>query len=196
MVRIGTRLKTVYLAGPDVFLPDAAAFGARKKDLCATYGLAGLFPLDNSIPAGTADVGGAIYRANIALIERADCGILNLTPFHGPSADVGTVFELGMLVALGKPVFAYTNEDDDLIGRLKIDPGLTYDARRGDWRDRFGMAAEDFGNADNLMIDASLATQGRTIHRRAVAPAGRFTDLDGFLACLAEAKTYFAERQA
>ena len=55
------------------------------------------------------------------------------------------------------------------------------------------MAAEDFGNVDNLMIDAALATQGRTIHRRAVETARRFTDLDGFLACLAEARAYFEQ---
>ena len=104
------------------------AFGARKKALCLEHGLQGLFPIDNAIPPGTADMSGAIYRANVAMIGRADCGILNLTPFHGPSADVGTVFELGMLVALGKPVFAYTNEANDLLERLKIDPGVTHDA--------------------------------------------------------------------
>ena len=184
-------MKTIYLAGPDVFLRDARSFGSRKKALCAEHGFEGLFPIDNAIPVGTVDMSGAIYRANVAMIARADCGILNLTPFHGPSADVGTVFELGMLVALGKPVFAYTNEAEDLLERLKTNPGLAYDARLGDWRDRFDMAGEDFGNVDNLMIDAALATQGRTIHRHAVAADRRFTDLDRFRACLAEAKAYF-----
>ena len=33
-----------------------------------------------------------------------DSGICNLTPFRGAGADAGTVFELGMLVGLGKKV--------------------------------------------------------------------------------------------
>ena len=33
--------------------------------------------------------------------------IANLTPFRGPSADVGTVYEVGFMRALGRPVFGY-----------------------------------------------------------------------------------------
>ena len=36
----------VYLAGPDVFLPDAAAWLERKKAICAGVGLTGVSPLD------------------------------------------------------------------------------------------------------------------------------------------------------
>lgn len=36
--------KTVYLAGFDVFRPDAAAQGQSMKALCARYGLEGLYP--------------------------------------------------------------------------------------------------------------------------------------------------------
>src|ERR1700750_3112150 len=36
----------IYLAGPDVFLSDAVAFGRRKVALCGQYGLSGLYPLD------------------------------------------------------------------------------------------------------------------------------------------------------
>src|SRR5512138_113602 len=36
----------IYLAGPEVFLPDALAVGARKAALCAQHGLEGVFPLD------------------------------------------------------------------------------------------------------------------------------------------------------
>ena len=39
----------VYLAGPEVFLPDAIAVGAEKCRLCAEYGFEGLFPLDASL---------------------------------------------------------------------------------------------------------------------------------------------------
>ena len=44
-----------------------------------------------------------------------------------PSADVGTVLELGVMAALGKPVFAYTHAAENLIERLRASPGLTLD---------------------------------------------------------------------
>ena len=42
-------MTSVYLAGPDVFLPDAVDIGRRKVELCARHGLTGLYPLDNAI---------------------------------------------------------------------------------------------------------------------------------------------------
>jgi nucleoside 2-deoxyribosyltransferase len=39
----------IYLAGPDVFLPDAVDIGRRKAELCTRHGLIGLYPLDNAI---------------------------------------------------------------------------------------------------------------------------------------------------
>jgi len=35
------RLKKVYLAGPEVFLPDAIDIATRKKRLCLEYGFEG-----------------------------------------------------------------------------------------------------------------------------------------------------------
>ena len=172
----------IYLAGPDVFHADAARLGATKKALCREYGFAGLFPLD-----GPEESARAIYQSCVAMMRDADFGIFNLTPFRGPSADVGTAFELGAMVAAGKQVFAYTNTTDDLIDRLHADPGLTFDETTRVWRDPLGLMAEEFGNADNLMLDEALAAQGRHIHRRAVPQAHRFTDSEGFVACLREA---------
>jgi nucleoside 2-deoxyribosyltransferase len=183
---------TVYLAGPDVFLPDAVALGARKKQLCARYGFEGLYPLDDTAASGA---GGEppdrlIYRACVALLRRADFGILHLTPFRGPSADVGTVCELGMLIGLGKQVFGYTNVATDLLERVQRADIVT---RAGPlWRDSDGLTVEDFGNADNLMIDQALAEQGHALVRVAVPPAERFRDLTGFEACLRHAAAHFA----
>ena len=123
------------------------------------------------------------------MLAEADGGVFNLTPFRGPSADVGTVFELGHMAARGKPVFAYTNAAGDLIDRLRADPGVQQHI--DGWRDIDGMAVEDFGLADNLMLDEALAAQGRRIHRRGVPAAGRFTDLAGFEACVREARAVF-----
>jgi nucleoside 2-deoxyribosyltransferase len=174
----------IYLAGPDVFLPDAAEQGRRKQALCAQYGFEGLYPLDNEIqPADSRErVDLRIYRANVDMVHRADLGIVNLTPFRGPSADVGTVFELGLLAGLRKPVFGYTNDAATLLERIKRLGKVT--KGNGRWRDLMDMTVEDFGNADNLMIDMSLLTAGHPIVRHQAAPNQRFHDLAGFEQCL------------
>ena len=83
----------IYLAGPEVFFPDADELGARKKQICEQYGFTGLFPLDTQIePAATASATGLlISHENEQLIRVCDLVIANLTPFRGASADVGTV---------------------------------------------------------------------------------------------------------
>jgi nucleoside 2-deoxyribosyltransferase len=181
---------TVYLAGPDVFLPDAIAIGQRKKQLCAAYGFEGLYPFDNDIsPAGEGErVDRLIYRANVAMMRRADFGICNLTPFRGPSADAGTVFELGFMTGLGKPVFAYTNDAAHYPVRARTATHAAFDQAAGTWRDASGMMIEDFGNADNLMIDWAVLEHARCPIVRPARPiADRFRDLDGFETCLRRA---------
>src|SRR5215468_5667335 len=129
-----------YLAGPEVFLSDAVAIGKSKKRLCAEFGFKGLFPFDNEVDPDRLNTRTdlLIYRANVAMMRDADLGILNLTPFRGPSADVGTVFELGMLTGMGKPVFAYTNEDTDFLSRVKRAVAAHFDVSARVWRDSDG----------------------------------------------------------
>lgn len=180
------RRPSVYLAGPDVFLTDAVALGARKKVLCAQYGFDGLFPLDDerADPAAGTPLDALIYRRCVAMLRQADFAIAHLTPFRGASADVGTVFELGMLVGLGKPVFGYTNDPADLLARVRRGTALRFDPTEQMWRDGAGLMVENFGNADNLMIDRALAEQGHDLIRPAAQPADYFGDLTGFEACL------------
>src|ERR1043166_2851320 len=97
----------IYLAGPDVFLPDAIEVGRQKMAICQEFGFEGLFPVDND-PGLEVDAG-AIFRANCAQMKRADIGVFNLSPFRGPSADAGTVFELGFLFSQNRPVYGYSN---------------------------------------------------------------------------------------
>jgi nucleoside 2-deoxyribosyltransferase len=173
--------KRIYLAGPEVFLPDAVAAGHRKKVLCGAYGFEGLYPFDNEAAPG-AGQDRRIYNANLAMIRAADAGICNLTPFRGPSADPGTVFELGLLTGLNKPVFGYTNAAPDLRARVKG----AIQRSPGKWFDADGLEVEDFGNADNLMIDCCLAEGGFPIVR--VDAGSRLDALDGFEACLKRAR--------
>jgi nucleoside 2-deoxyribosyltransferase len=182
----------IYLAGPEVFLPDAIDVGQRKKALCEQYGFLGLFPLDNEMAdlSPNERLDQAIYKVNLALIGEADIGICNLTPFWGINADVGTVFELGMLLGLRKPVFGYTNHPDDLLARTVATRTVV---RRGTGNfDENGMLVEDFGNCDNLMIDASLALTGRPIVKPTDPILDPLRDLRGFERCLAFAKTEVA----
>ncbi len=185
----------LYLAGPDVFLPDAEAAGQRKRALCAAFGFEGLYPLDSEIETrdATADTAMAIYRGNTAMMREADAIIANLTPFRGPSADVGTAFELGFMAALGKPCFGYSNDDRPFVGRTREIPGTTPAAASG-WVDANGLRAEDFGLADNLMLDCALRDAGFPIIVRRSAETARFTDLAAFEACLRLARDHFARR--
>lgn len=127
----------IYLAGPDVFLPDAKSVGRRKCEMCAEYCFKGLFPLDQELDAPDA---AAIFNANHALMQQADIGLFNLTPFRGPSAEAGTVFELGLMFGLGKPVYGYSSDTTNYCSRVYAD----------------GYQIEDFGLSDNLMIDKAI----------------------------------------
>jgi nucleoside 2-deoxyribosyltransferase len=69
----------IYLAGPDVFLPDAVEIGRRKAEICALHGLTGLYPLDNAVNPGVADASLTIFKSNEAMMESADAIIANLT---------------------------------------------------------------------------------------------------------------------
>lgn len=156
--------RAVYLAGPDVFLPDAAETGMRKKALCREYGVEGLFPLDNA-PEAKPDAA-AIFTANVALMRRADAGLFNLTPFRGPSADAGTVWELGFMYALGKPLFGYSAVPGDYADRVAPD----------------GFDIERFGLPDNLMIAEAIEASGGTF--TAIAEPGSLAAFKAFAACL------------
>jgi nucleoside 2-deoxyribosyltransferase len=183
-------MRSVYLAGPEVFLPDAVEIGRRKQQLCAAHGFVGLYPLDNEIVAAPgARTDKLIYDANKAMMQHADIGICNLTPFRGPGADAGTVFELGLMVGLGKPVFAYTNDAADYVHRVEVfAPG----SRQG-LRDPHGLEVEDFGNFDNLMLEWSVREScAHPIVRHAAAAAELYRDLTGFEQCLRLAAASFS----
>lgn len=143
-------MKTLYLAGFDVFRVDAVEWGERLKALCAEYGFEGLYPLDKAAPAGLSgpDTARWIYDANIALIRRADMVMANLGDFRGPGEpDSGTAFEVGFAVALNKPVWGYYGDDGSLRERVTS----TVD-ELGRARDVQGYLVEDFGLPKNLML--------------------------------------------
>jgi nucleoside 2-deoxyribosyltransferase len=150
----------IYLAGPDVFLRNAREVGNRKREVCQAFGFEGLFPLDKDVSVG--QDAAAIFQANCSRMRRADIGLFNLTPFRGPSADVGTIFELGFMFALGKPLFGYANASG--VYRERVDALLGPVARQsGHLWDRDGYEVEDFGLRDNLMVVRGILESGGTI---------------------------------
>ncbi|WP_459616344.1 nucleoside 2-deoxyribosyltransferase [Bordetella sp. 2513F-2] len=144
----------IYLAGFDVFRPDAVARGEYLKQLCLDHGYAGLFPLDNRIPPGLDLRAQAewIYRENTALIRSADLVMANLNPFRGAEPDSGTAFEVGYAVALGIPVWAYTGQSHDLVAQVGAGSNP---AVHGGIVDAQGYMVENFGLNLNLMLACS-----------------------------------------
>ncbi|MEL0168433.1 MAG: nucleoside 2-deoxyribosyltransferase [Pseudomonadaceae bacterium] len=137
---------SVYLAGFDVFYPDALARGEYLKGLCAAHGLEGLYPLDATLPEGQSDPAGWICQANLDSLRRADAVLANLGHFRGNEPDSGTVFEVGFACALGKPVWAYFPDQQPMVEQLARDEqGLCPD----------GFLIENFGLPRNLMLACS-----------------------------------------
>lgn len=185
----------IYLAGPEVFLRKPKKIGAAKVAICARHGLEGRFPLDVEVDlAGLSleEQGLAIFRANEALLADCDALIANMTPFRGPSMDVGTAYEIGFMRGLKRPVFGYTNSDalffertsKFLSGRLArrkgSDPSMPFE-------DEDQMALEQFGLGDNLMLDAAIRESGTDVVRMKAKRRARYADLAAFEACVGEA---------
>ena len=52
-------MSKVYLAGPDVFLPNAPAQAARKAEICARHGMHALPPLNEDGAGSTCGISSA-----------------------------------------------------------------------------------------------------------------------------------------
>lgn len=162
----------IYLAGPEVFLPDPVGAGIAKKAIIQElnkqnswpFRLIGLYPMDNEIENFAPDftTGIKIYHANIDLMNKADYITANMVRFRGPSMDVGTAFEMGYMRGANKPVFAYYDakpfygEDEkaglyaDRIAKFyPINPDKT-------GIDIHGQSIENFKMEDNLMMIGAL----------------------------------------
>jgi nucleoside 2-deoxyribosyltransferase len=173
---------TAYLAGPDVFLPDAREHARHKVAICAKHGIAGRPPLSEDIESLSAmpeeEAWRAIFRKDLAIMEGCGIVIANLTPFRSASADAGTLVELGWFLGRGRPVFGYSNAALPFAERSRLQTAVVPDPMPG-------LTIEGFGLPDNLMIPGAVLEGGG--HPMLIPHDGRdraFDALDVFERCV------------
>ena len=172
----------IYLAGPEVFLPDAVDIGRRKVALCARHGLIGLYPLEGAVDRAADDASLQIFRGNEAMMIEADAIIANLTPFRGPGADAGTVYELGYMAGRGKLCLGYSNDPSSYAERVR--QFTEVNSRDGRLVDASGLTVENFGLSDNLMMIHALDLHGCALVTPRQSPADIWHDLSAFESCV------------
>lgn len=144
--------KNIYIAGPEVFYPNACEILEYKKQLCSKYGCIGLSPFDNEIEQKEKDKEkqrSIIKQKNEELIKKCDIVIANFNSFRGFEPDSGTCFEVGFATALGKKIYIYLdNYDKELKERYAKFNNLksisVYDLQGND--------IEDFNMPINIMF--------------------------------------------
>ncbi len=188
--------RRIYLAGPEVFLANAQAIGEAKIRLCAAQDFEGVFPHDLKLDTeglSPEQSGLAIYAANRQVMDTCDLVIANMTPFRGPSADVGTVFEMGYMRGRGRPVFAYSNVEKGFFERTKAALGTDLISRPSDGAaaDPDGLSIENYDLVDNLMLEGVVREFAERVITHSVPRAERYSDLTAFEACLVLAASRF-----
>jgi len=174
-------MKTVYLAGPTVFLPDAECIFDTMKAILKKHGLKGVAPVDNQsnlkgFSPGKA-LNQAIYKADVEIMNSVDGAIFDISPFRrGTEMDTGTAFEIGYCRCLGIPMTGWTTQKafypehvseyvkerygQDLIEDTERAPG----AKSGSARDPDGMLVHSSGFYQNLMVQMAIESSGGSVH--------------------------------
>ena len=177
----------IYLAGPEVFLPNAREMLDLKAEMARAAGFIPLSPGDLKVEKRPSlrDYAYAISEVNERMMLEADAIIANLTPWRGISADVGTVYELGFMCALDKVSYAYTNIAKTCFER-------TVEHYGGRWqldadgipRGPDGLAMENYQMIDNLMLPGGAERRGGKIVVGNAPPGAIYTDTAAFAECL------------
>lgn len=154
-------MKRIYLAGPDVFFHAASLHFDDLEARCAAHGLQGVRPSDGGLSQGMTgtgdDIAERIYRSNVDLIRTCDALLANLMPFRNLiEPDSGTVFELGIAVALGKPVAGFLADCHQRYeDKVAHHCGLQRAPDGSAWDQIFGFMVEEFAQPLNLMLARS-----------------------------------------
>lgn len=151
----------LYLAGPEVFLPNALEIAEKQREMCRKYDFIPIHPMDNTIDVGGKDVATAmrIYQSDVGQIHTCDIVVANCNGFRGVCMDDGTAYELGYGNALQKPSYGYMRELIPLVERTNRD----YSCEQftdGVFVDKDGYLVEDFGLSINLMMQCGIRFRG------------------------------------
>jgi nucleoside 2-deoxyribosyltransferase len=146
----------IYLAGPDVFRPDARDHFVRLAAACEALGLVALLPADGNEDQSLEAPEKQIYEANMQRLRSADGVVANLASFRGLEPDSGTVFEVGAAVALQIPVVAYGVPAGSYADRARSALQCGHDTGGVLRESGSGIAIEDFGQPLNLMLACSI----------------------------------------
>lgn len=192
MGTLGNGAPRIYLAGPEVFMPEVTRLAAEKCALAASYGFIGVFPLDNSLQLDRLtkhERAARIAAGNEDLMRGCDGLIANVTPFRGVSMDSGTAFEVGFMRAMGKPVAGYSSVIEDYAARTAYYRSfgcLPFDADRPEYE------VEDFDLPENLMITSAFEASG---FDTAVGGDGlaSLAALGGYERCLQQLQEHFVK---
>ena len=117
--------------------------------------------------------------------------IANITPFRGPSADVGTAYEMGFGRGVGLKIFAYTNVLESFTQRTVNSFNIFMRDETGALRDKNNMAVEEWGLVDNLMLHGGIQSSGGQLVVEKAPQSELFTNMLGFEKCLQLAQTLF-----
>jgi nucleoside 2-deoxyribosyltransferase len=140
----------IYLAGPDVFRPDALSWANSARALCHQHGIEALTPLDHRETEPR-----KICECNLELIRKAQIVVANLNPFRGTEPDSGTVFELGYGFAQGKKIWGYLASRESLLERVSRFENQVVVNGVPHATDTQGLTIENFGLPLNLMLAMS-----------------------------------------
>ena len=151
----------IYLAGPEVFLPDTLSYFLNAKTLCNDYGFEGLSPFDGEpIQKQGLEKAKLIFENNCRLIDDCQIVIANCNSFRGALMDDGTSFEIGYAFAKGKTIFGFI-DSKDILPKLVQKKIPTKKHESGYKIDNEGyLVNEDFGNSINLMMEMAINKSG------------------------------------
>jgi nucleoside 2-deoxyribosyltransferase len=154
-------MKKIYLAGPEVFLPNSLEILDSHKLKCKEYGFIGLSPFDGEVTTEKGlERAKKIFQENCKLIQEADLVIANCNFFRGALIDDGTAFEIGYAKAFGKKIYGYIKKKSSLI-ELVQEKIPTIQHISGYRIDTDGyLLNEDFGNSINLMMEFAILESG------------------------------------
>jgi nucleoside 2-deoxyribosyltransferase len=157
----------LYLAGPEVFLPNALEHAEKQKVICRKFDFIPLHPMDNNLDLGNHDIRTAmrIYLGDIGQIRESNILVANCNGFRGVCMDDGSAYELGYGNALGKISYGYIRELTSLVARVARDYPCPSIGANGVPIDCEGyLVSDDFGTSINLMMQCGmLRSKGRLI---------------------------------